>query len=71
MSFSLRPHTAADMSALQQVYDACPETFTGLIDQSAAPDQAANDFQQAQETPTRLQFGIRACCLVSGAVSQQ
>jgi hypothetical protein len=71
MSFSLRPLTAADIPALQQVYDACPETFTGLLDQPAAPDQAANDFQQAQEAPNRLQFGIRVCYLVSGGVSQQ
>jgi len=58
MSFNLRPLTAADIPALQQVYDACPGVFARLLGQPAAPNQAASDFQQAQKTPGRFQFGI-------------
>jgi len=59
MDFSLQPLTVDDIPALQRVYDACATAFTLLLGRPAGPEQAAADFQQAQEMPGRFQFGVR------------
>lgn len=68
MDFQLRPLAEADIPALQQVYDAVPETFRLLIGRPAPPGQAARDFMQAAGTPGRYQFGIFIRGEMSGVV---
>jgi RimJ/RimL family protein N-acetyltransferase len=59
MDFALRPLTAADIPALQRVYDVCSSAFERRLGRIAAPDQAASDYGQAQTTPGRFQFGTQ------------
>jgi hypothetical protein len=54
--FLLRPIQAEDTPEVQRLYEAAPEVFRRLIGRPAPPDQAANDFAQAQEQPGRFRF---------------
>jgi hypothetical protein len=58
MSLTLRQIDASDVPDVQALYDATPERFRRLIGRPAPPDQAANDLQQAAQTPGRYQYAV-------------